>query len=299
MTPTFSFEGIGTYWKIYLYALNRAQTERTERDFIDILKKFDSDFSRFKENSFISKLNREKKLEKFPLELFEMLDYCEKITYFTEGHFSATAGTALNKIGYDAKYSFIEKEGAYKTGFITKLTPELIEISAEASIDLGGIGKGWLIDKYAKYLKEHNVAHFLIDGGGDILATSQPDKSPFVVQLENPFDNSETIGQIVIKDAAAACSSPSRRQWKDKITGKGFHHLVDVKTGDPINEIAAVFTYGKSALQVDAASTAFYVSPAALYNRIKDFFNVEYMVISQKGTAFMSDAYPGLLLTED
>lgn len=299
MTPSFSFEGIGTHWWIFLQGTDSTQNKKIKDDFLTILKQFDTDFSRFKEHSYVSKLNKDKEISDFPIELFDMLTYCENISFITNGYFSATAGSALNKLGYDDGYSFTQKEGTYKRGFITQLTEEKIEITDNASIDLGGIGKGWLIDKYTRYLKESGIKHFLINGGGDIYATNQPDGTPFTVQLENPFHSEETIGQIELNNAAVACSSPSRRKWSDKISGQEFHHLIDVKSGIPVDSVAAVFTYGSSSLATDASSTALFVTPPDWHKGIADFFKVEYMIISKKGQVFKTKNYPGFLLSKN
>ena len=108
-----------------------------------------------------------------------------------------------------------------------RLNPEEIALRSNFKIDLGGLGKGFLIDKIAKELQVVGVKYFSINGGGDIYATSDYEE-PLTFELEHPQNQKMSIGQIKIKNLGLACSAPNRRQWKDKISGEFNHHLIDL-----------------------------------------------------------------------
>ena len=165
----------------------------------------------------------------------------------------------------------------------------------DVHIDLGGIGKGFLIDKVKDFLLSNKVQYFFINAGGDIYATSEFD-NPIEFALENPFDINQMIGKIKIKNESIASSSPARRKWKDKNSDKEFHHLIDMKTNSPVSEIAGVFTLGQNATDADLASTAIFVSPKELHNKIASAFGVEYMVVFNDGSYSKSSNYKAELL---
>lgn len=295
---TIQFEGIGTHWWIDLpeNTSERLLSEIKE-SLLVILNDFDQKYSRFKESSLVSKLNKEKVLIDFPDELYEMLIISENIKDLTGGHFNVCIGTHLENLGYDSNYSFESKYKANSNSLnIKTLTKDKIEISPEARIDLGGIGKGWLINKFKNELEKYELNKFVINGGGDIYVYDDRDNNPYKFALENPFDNAQMIGTIEITtNEAIACSSPSRRSWRDKSTGKTYHHLVDFNSGENTKHIIAVFTQGESIINSDLASTAIFLSEINLADKISRELNVEYLIIFPNGEYKKSKGYKGIL----
>ncbi|MFN2136643.1 MAG: FAD:protein FMN transferase [Candidatus Promineifilaceae bacterium] len=97
-------------------------------------------------------------------------------------------------------------------------------------IDLGGMGKGWTVDRVADALCQEG--HFLLNAGGDLYAygTNGLEKG-WDVHLALPFDDALTYATLVVDHHAVATSTTARRRWmKD-----GFvqHHLIDPRTGRP------------------------------------------------------------------
>lgn len=286
---SFEFEAIGTHWWITIEDdISATNKQKAFTELEQIAKQFEKDYSRFIPESFIGRLNQEKHLEDFPPELYDMLQYSANISHITDGHFSAAVGGTLASLGYDENYSFT-KSGKVLPGYILRLDKDKIELSNDARVDLGGIGKGWLIDKLARHLKEKNIHFFCVNGGGDIFATTHKDGTAWEFFLENPRDKEEVIGTIQVKHAAIACSSPSRRQWKDKNTGESLHHLIDQKSKLPVTSIKMVFTYGKDALSADTASTALFVSPPVFWDRIQEVCEVNYLIFTEAGTIYQTE----------
>jgi thiamine biosynthesis lipoprotein len=289
----FEYEAIGTHWWITIEDdIDPTKLESLCAEIKHISETFEKDYSRFIRESYIGRLNTEKQLENFPIELYEMLTFSNQITTITDGHFSATVGGTLASLGYDEKYSF-SKQNTILPSYILELSESKIRISNDAKIDLGGIGKGWLIDKISDFLKSKHILYFSVNGGGDIFATSHKDGKPWEYFLENPYNKEEVIGTIHVDNASIACSAPSRRQWKDAVSGEKLHHLVDQKSKQAIDTIKMVFTHGKSALMTDSASTALFVSSPEYWGRIKTFCNVSYRIFAENDTIYSTEDYPG------
>lgn len=292
-SDTFELQAIGSHWKIKVFGLG-SDTGKHFTEIAERMTTFESQFSRFKEASYVGQLNKNYSVTEFPQELYEMLTYEMKVSQLTDGAFSPFIGAKLNHLGYDAKYSFeTQQSGEQAKPEFVELSPTSIKIPEHSSIDLGGIGKGWLIDKIADYLKSNNVESFIINGGGDIFATTQPDGSAFTCILEHPLDTTLAIGEIEVKNAAVACSAPNRRTWTDKKTGIKAHHLVSMKTGESIDDLAAVFTYAPTATEADTASTALFVSSPKTHEAIQKYLNVEYLLVSPELRILSSAGYPG------
>jgi thiamine biosynthesis lipoprotein len=289
------FEAIGTHWWIEIF--DDIPTEKCNKTFSKIrlmTKQFEDNYSRFKEGSYIVALNNNRELDNFPEELYEILKYAEEMRQVSHGYFDITIGTVLENYGYDKDYSFTTKKKLTSYNHFLVVEKEKITIDENVKIDLGGIGKGWLIEKIRQFLLNEKIKYFSINGGGDIFASSNIEE-PLEFFLENPFNSQEAIGKIYIKDKGIACSSFNRRKWIDSNTGQNIHHLIDPKTAKPINDIAAVFTYSENALIADIMSTLIYVTPLELSLNIAKKYNTEYLIIFPGGEFFKSEGYPGIL----
>jgi len=139
-------------------------------------------------------------------------------------------------------------------------------------------------------LQGYNLINFTINGGGDIYTSG--DKRLFY--LENPLNDSEYIGSIVIQNSSIAASSGNRRKWKNNQQNIN-HHLIDPKNKSSISGISGVFTQAKSALYADVASTCLFVSPSQFTDQIIDFFEVEYLIVFPDGSYTKSNRYSGEL----
>lgn len=294
----YEFKAIGTHWWIEIYDEIDFQ-EEIKNSIRDLFDDFEKDYSRFIPSSYISELNREKVVTDFPFEMYSMFLYSDEISKITDYHFNVTAGTILDNLGYDENYSFVKKGEvnleSLRNG-VLELTPERISIKEDVKVDLGGIGKGWMIDKLKLFLLDKGIKHFYINGGGDIYATSLFGKE-IEFFLESPFDTDSVIGSIKIKDCAIACSSPSKRRWKDRTTGEIHHHLVSSKTLKPENRVSAVYTQATTALQADSAGTALFISPVDKTVEIADKIEVEFLIVFEDSSYAVSEGYKGTLFT--
>ena len=103
-----------------------------------------------------------------------------------------------------------------------------ITLPLNTGLDLGGIGKGWTVDRAANILR--HFGSFVVDAGGDIYAAgTQADGAPWTVGVEDPADHSRDIAVLAVRDQAVVTSTTSRRRWV--LHGQEQHHLIDPRTG--------------------------------------------------------------------
>lgn len=290
----FEFEAIGTHWFIEIYdELDPNDLDDLKTKVIEHCAEFENKYSRFKEHSIVSKLNREKFLQKPSIEFIEILNLGKDAKVISDGHFDIAVATVLENLGYDAEYSFESKDNIVEKEI--EFNKDQVKLSENTKIDLGGIGKGYLVDSVADVIRTEGIKHFFINAGGDIFATSNFDE-PIEFTLENPFALDEMIGTIEIKNGSLASSSGKRRKWKDQKTGKESHHLVDMKKNDNVSEVAGVYIEGLSATNADIASTCLFISPKELYPEISKFYGIEYLVVMEDKSFIKSDKYSGKLI---
>lgn len=292
-----NFESIGTRWWIEL--LNADQSlipgllplkERV----IDLMKEFESSYSRFISSSYIGKLNKHKHLFNPPIELIDMINWGEELRLATENSFNLAVGGVLEDMGYDKEYSFKSKQSSKNTlsshSNFHLISESKIEMDKNIRVDLGGIGKGWLIDLIRKLLDQSGIDQYLINGGGDIYIKSN---SNINLKLESPFEEKKYIGEVSIKNKALGSSSPKLRRWKDKSTGEIRHHLLNMNDQKSVQQISAVFTISDNAKLADAISTCIFTSSGEVAKRISKKYNTEYAIIFSDGKYAKSKGFEG------
>ena len=127
---------------------------------------------------------------------------------------------------------------------------------AQASVDLGGIGKGYGVDRAVRALREHGIDRGLVNVGGDLyaLGTSE-DGDPWQVGIRSPADPRELVGRMPLSDAAVATSGDYLQHFDYQ--GRRYHHLLDPNTGEPRKTtVHSVTVQAPSCMHADAAATA-------------------------------------------
>lgn len=289
------FEAIGTHWWIGVYgSLAETSAQRLSEDLQKLAADFDQAYSRFLPDSLITQLNDNGRLQGFPEELYQMIQLGEKLRRQSDGVFNLGVGRQLEELGYDADYSFAEKSlpPPLATSVFKQLDSDLIQLQVGARVDLGGLGKGWLIDKMVGLMESRGVPEFFVNGGGDIRTAGQTKKT---FAIENPLDPSQAIGELKLTTGAVAASAANKRAWQAVNTGRRHHHLIQPATGRSHDGPAGVYTYAPTAMQADTASTILFLTSPDKVERLAEKLGVQYLVVTQAGKAFSSADYPAAL----
>lgn len=127
---------------------------------------------------------------------------------------------------------------------------------AGASLDLGGIAKGYIADQIKAFLKSEGAVSALIDLGGNILTLgSKPDGTAFQVGIRRPFgDGADPIAAAAVHDSSLVTSGVYERYFEED--GVRFHHLLNPADGYPFdNGLYSVTILCDSSADADALST--------------------------------------------
>jgi thiamine biosynthesis lipoprotein len=276
-------ELLGTKVSIVLVGFDESRCwDLLERAFAECAR-IERNYSRFLESSLLSQLNgKVGEWMEVPEELYELISFAERTRERSEGAFDITIKSILDGWGYDAGYSLKE----HSPGRTGKVELKDGKVFLHAPIDLGGLGKGYALDRMLTACD--GLANVFIDAGGDIVARGkQEDDSPWIVAFEHPTDLTRGIGQVEVDGFAVACSSPSRRQWRNR------HHLVDPYRALPAENMLAVYTQAPAALLADTYSTALF---ALGFDRAQDLLPqlpIEAMLVAPDGRVFVSEGFKG------
>jgi FAD:protein FMN transferase len=166
-------------------------------------------------------------------------------------------------------------------------------------IDLGGIAKGYAVDRAIELLKARGITHATVSAGGDSRLLGDKMGQPWRIGIKNPRPHSDTDGVITLlplSDSAVSTSGDYERFFIDKTTGERVHHIINPKTGKSASEVMSVTILGPLGVDTDALSTSVFVlgvkEGLALINRLPGFDTI---IIDKQGKAFYSQglAEPG------
>lgn len=104
----------------------------------------------------------------------------------------------------------------------------------DGKINLGGIGKGFIADRAAGHLESLGVTSAIVNFGGNIVTIGENTGDPFKIGIKDP--NSEAgdiLGAVTVSDATVVTSGVYERCFEQD--GKTYHHILDVKTGYPVD----------------------------------------------------------------
>jgi len=124
-------------------------------------------------------------------------------------------------------------------------------------ITLGGIAKGYAIDRAIEVLKEHQIEHALVNAGGDIRAMgSKTEDEPWNIALRNPKNRTEYITVLNLRNMSVATSGNYERYFSEEARAS---HIIDPKTGYATDELLSATIIAENATDADALATAVFV----------------------------------------
>jgi FAD:protein FMN transferase len=126
----------------------------------------------------------------------------------------------------------------------------------ELGLDLGGIAKGYAVDRAVATLREWGIRHALVNAGGDLYALGRsPAGDAWRVGVQSPFDPAALIATLELEDRAVATSGDYEQFFEHQ--GRRYHHLLDPATGAPRQSASRTVTIAAaSCMTADAAATA-------------------------------------------
>ncbi len=126
-----------------------------------------------------------------------------------------------------------------------------------AGMGLGGVAKGWAIDRAAEAMMATGCPGGLVEVGGDLRCFGRPaHKGKWIVAVQNPFNphGGEFFGTLALGDAAV-CTSGNYERFS-LINGKHYSHIVDPRTGEPVDFAPSVTVVAPTAAISDGWATA-------------------------------------------
>ena len=256
-SPGFQWRGnaLGADASLQLYGVS----ERTGRNLVveclAEVERLEAVFSLYRQDSSLSRLNREGRLDDAPMELVELLSLSRRCSEVSGGAFDVTIqplwalyADHFSKPGADPKgpseeavvqaRRLVDWRGvAIDAGRVSLARPGM-------AVTLNSVGQGYVTDKVAELLRRRGMGHVLVDMGEINCIGTRPDGSPWQVALEQG-------GSLPVSDRAVATSSPEGTRFSPYC-----HHIFDPRTGRSSTAAAPVSVVAGTATRANAVSTA-------------------------------------------
>ncbi|MFZ1654322.1 MAG: FAD:protein FMN transferase [Candidatus Moraniibacteriota bacterium] len=217
--------------EILFPAGQEALAEAALREVFDLFRGFESRYSRFIEGNELWEFNRGSR-RVLSSEFFRLLSEAKRYHEETNGLFDPSILPVLEHEGYVGVASGVTPK--QQRGFAElSLDKETLTATKprELVVDLGGIGKGFIVDQVVDFLSQH-FDNFLIDAGGDIFAKGANRKEGYpywAIEVEHPDRVSQPPALLMLTDMAVATSGINRRCWEKD--GEQKHHIIDPAIG--------------------------------------------------------------------
>jgi thiamine biosynthesis lipoprotein len=277
------FDAIGTTWEIE--TSNELGADHRER-VGDEIERFDREWSRFREDSDVTRVGRDGGSIPSP-DAGPMLDAYRDLARATSGAVNPLVAESLAALGYDSSYSLVAGDPIAAPGDWAermRWTVGEVTASAPALLDVGALGKGRLVDLVTAVLADV-PGNLVVDAGGDMRVRGDAVR----VGLEHPYDPAKAIGVIELQDAALCASAINRRAW-----GDGLHHVLDARTGVPVRTWAATWAIAPDAMRADAVATSLFFEGGP---ELAASWGVEWVRMTTDGRAERSPGCPAQLFT--
>jgi thiamine biosynthesis lipoprotein len=155
-------------------------------------------------------------------------------------------------------------------------------------INLGGIAKGYAVERGIDVLRRHGVAHARVTAGGDSRLLGDRRGQPWMVGVQNPRDSEQVAVTIPLENEAISTSGDYERYFMEG--DERYHHIIEPSTGQPVSDVRSTTIIGPDAVLTDALSTSVFVMGVDQGLRlIATLPDYEGIVIDAEGQMFYSD----------
>jgi thiamine biosynthesis lipoprotein len=288
---------MGTAITVELWHADPAQGRALIEAVFAEMRRIDELMSSYKPDSELSRVNAGAASAPVTVgnELFQLIGQALSYSDLTHGAFDITYASAGQHYDYRSarkpdrqqleqalpaiNYHHVKLDTAHST---------VSFLHAGVRIDLGGIAKGYAVDRSIAILKKAGVGSALVSAGGDTRVIGKRWEQPWNVGIRDPRNKDGLVSVIPLEDTTISTSGDYERFFEQD--GVRYHHILDPTTGQSAHEVRSTSIIGTNATDTDALSTSVFVmgvkAGLALINSLADF---EAIIIDNQGRLHYSD----------
>ena len=262
---------MGTTFIVEVYARDRERGQRAASDALEEVRRIDRMLSNYRGDSELSKVNARAAVGPVQVseELFDLLVRCRTYSERSGGTFDVTVGPLMKVWGFYKESGHMpaasQVQAALRTVGYNKVvldqaTHEVRFQVRGVSLDPGGIGKGYAVDRAVIALKRDGIDFGFISGGGSSifgLGTPPNNASGWPVHIQNPWNTENIAETIYLRDRSLSTSGAFEKFfWAD---GHVYSHIMDPRTGYPAVGVVSVSVAAPSTLDSEIWAKPYYI----------------------------------------
>ena len=275
---------MGTEISVYLWHDDGVVGEQAAAAVMVEMRRIDQWLSPWIESSELYKVNQQ--AGSAPVAISEPLaDLIARSIYYSElsgGAFDITFASVGFSYDYRAK---VQPSDADRERLLPAINYKLLTLDRDKltlafghpdiRIDLGGIAKGYAVDRAVEVLQGFGVTHATVSAGGDSRLLGDKRGRPWVVGVKNPRNEKAMALKLPLDNTAISTSGDYERFFVDEATGERIHHIINPQTGKATRGITSVTVLGQQGFDTDPLSTTIFVlgvvKGLALIEQLPDF----------------------------
>lgn len=287
---------MGTRIYVELWHEDEGCGENAAAAVIEEMRRIDRLMSSYKPESQVSRINRDAAISPVTAgpELIELILDALELSELTQGAFDITYAS----VGYLYDYRQRTRPDAAEIRDTLPavdyrhvvVDPKLRTVSFKASgvrIDLGGIAKGYAVERGVEILRKRGVDHAIVTAGGDSRILGDRRGRPWVVGIRDPRNRGKISARIPLVDEAISTSGDYERYFEED--GIRYHHILNPSTGKSARSVRSVTIVGPEATRTDGLSTSVFVlgveAGMALVDRLPE---AEAVIVDKEGKLYYS-----------
>ena len=286
------FRSMGCMCNLYIYACDDEAAENVFNAVFAEADRLDRYYTNYSPKSFTAAINRsagDKKGILVDPETAILLDYAQQCVHASDGLFDITAGALHRVWNFDVKNQKLPSSEAIKN--ILKIVgwekiswhnPRLILPEKGMMIDFGGVVKEYAADAAAKICYSMNIKHGLIDMSGDIkIIGAHVDGRPWSIGVRHPKHPEKEIAHIQLTEGALATSGDYEKSIE--IKGKRYTHILNPRTGFPVEGISSVTAVTDHCLVAGSLTTIAFLKGPLEGVKWLESTHLPYFCVNDKG----------------
>lgn len=291
---------MGTVIEITLQTDDEEGAKKATLQAFEEIKRIEQLMSPWIGTSDVSRLNRSagKDWVKVSPETFDVIQRSQKISGLSEGAFDITIAPLIQlwrkarEKGVPPPPEEIKKVlGLVNFRNLLNRSDGKVFLKRKGmAIDLGGIAKGYAVDRAFEILTSLGYKNLIVNAGGDLRTGGLKNNEPWSIGIQNPRSAEKVMATISVSDSAIATSGDYEKFFFHQ--GKRYHHILNPKTGFPADGYQSVTILSKDGMTADGLATAVFVlGPEKGYALCQKIGGVECLIMDREGKAVMT---PGL-----
>jgi thiamine biosynthesis lipoprotein len=282
---------MGTRIMVKLWAEDRAAGEQAIDAVMADMQHVDETMSTYKPTSEVSKVNAEAADRAVPIssDLYSLLDTALEYSRITEGAFDITYASVGYMYDFRAHVRPTEQQIRsalpavnYRHVLLDPKQRTVRFAQRGVRIDLGGIAKGWAVDRGIAILQQRGYTHALVNAGGDSRVIGDRRGEPWVIGISDPNHPERYFTRIPLADTAYSTSGDYERYYDEN--GVRYHHIIDPHTGHSASRVRSATVIAPTATRTDGLSkTAFVLGAEEALRIYATLPDVEAILVTPEG----------------